>query len=47
MGEAALFFQPGSALLVERALARKQAFLPAGQEDVLEFQSLGGMQCHQ
>ena len=47
MGKPALFFQAGAALFVERALARKQAFLPAGQEDILEFQPLGGMQRHQ
>ena len=46
MGEAALFLQPGAAALVERALMRKQAFLPAGQEHGVEFQPLGGMQRH-
>ena len=47
MGEAALLFQSGAALFVERALARKQALLPAGQEYVVEFESLGRMQRHQ
>ena len=47
MGEAALFLEAGAALFVERALARKQAFLPAGQEHVVEFESLGRMQRHQ
>ena len=47
MGEAALFLQPGAALFVERALARKQAFLPARQEHVVEFEPLGRMQRHQ
>ncbi len=47
MGEAALLFQPGAALFVERALARKQPFLPARQEDVVEFEPLGRMQGHQ
>ena len=46
MGEAALFLQPGAAALVERALMREQAFLPAGQEHGVEFQPLGGMQRH-
>ena len=46
MGEAALLLQPGAAALVERALMRKQAFLPAGQEHGVEFQPLGGVQRH-
>ena len=41
IGEAALFLEAGAALLVERALVREQAFLPAGQEDRAEFQPLG------
>src|SRR5204863_9982357 len=36
MGEAPLFLQPGAALFVEGALTRKQAFLPAGQEHIVE-----------
>jgi hypothetical protein len=47
MGEATLFLEAGAALFVERALARKQAFLPAGQEHVVEFEPLGRMQRHQ
>ena len=47
MGEATLFFQTGAALFVERALAWKQAFFPARQEHVVEFQPLGRMQRHQ
>src|SRR6478736_9570798 len=35
MGEAALFLEAGAAVFVERALARKQAFFPAGQEHVV------------
>ena len=46
MGEAAFFLEPGAALFVERALMRKQPFLPAGQEHGVEFQALGGMQRH-
>ena len=46
MGEAALFFQAGAALVVERALVREQAFLPAGQEHGVEFQALGRVQGH-
>src|SRR5205807_8909152 len=40
MGQATLFFEPGAALFVEGALAWKQAFLPARQEYVVEFESL-------
>ena len=47
MGEAPLFLEAGAALFVERALARKQAFLPAGQEHIVEFEPLGRMQRHQ
>ena len=46
MGEPALLFQPGAALIVERALVRKQAFLPAGQKHGVEFQPLGRVQGH-
>ena len=46
IGEAALLLQPGAAALVERALVREQAFLPAGQEHGLELQPLGRMQRH-
>ena len=46
IGEAALFLEPGAAALVERALVREQAFLPAGQEHRLELQPLGRMQRH-
>src|SRR5664279_4624496 len=46
MSEAALLLQPGAAALVERALMREQAFLPAGQEHGVEFQPLGRMQRH-
>ncbi len=47
MGKSSFFFEAGSALFVEGALARKQAFLPAGQEHIVEFESLGRMQRHQ
>ena len=46
MREAALLLQPGAALIVERALVRQQAFLPAGQEHGVELEPLGGMQGH-
>ena len=46
IGEAALLLQAGAAALVERALVREQAFLPAGQEHGLELQPLGRMQRH-
>ncbi|MGO7939702.1 hypothetical protein ACC731_38565, partial [Rhizobium ruizarguesonis] len=40
IGEAALFLQAGAAALIQRALVREEAFLPAGQEDGVEFQAL-------
>ena len=46
IGEAALLLEAGAALLVERALVGKQAFLPAGQEDGAELQALGGVERH-
>ncbi len=46
IGEAALFLEAGAAAFVERALVRKEAFLPAGQEHGLELQALGRMQRH-
>ena len=46
MGEAALLLEAGAALVVERALVRKQAFLPAGQEHGVEFEALGRVQRH-
>ena len=46
MGEAALLLEAGAALVVERALVREQAFLPAGQEHGVELEPLGGMQRH-
>ena len=46
MGEAALLFEAGAALVVERALVRDEALLPAGQEHGVEFQPLGGMHGH-
>ena len=46
IGEAAFFLEARAAAFVERALVRKQAFLPAGQEDGLEFEALGRMQRH-
>ena len=46
IGEAALFLQPGTAIVIKRALVRKQALLPARQENRLELQPLGPMQRH-
>ncbi len=46
MRKAALFLEADAALVVERALAREQAFLPAGQEHGVEFEPLGGMHGH-
>ncbi len=46
MGQAPLLLEPGAALVVERALVRKQAFLPARQKYGVEFEPLGGMQRH-
>src|SRR5262245_46080860 len=46
MGEAALLFEPGAALLVEGALAREQPFLPTWEEHRVELQALRGMDGH-
>src|SRR4249919_925755 len=46
MREAALFLKARAATLVERALMREQAFLPAGQEDAVELEALGRVQRH-
>ncbi len=46
IGETALLFEAGQALVVERALVGEQAFLPARQEHGVELQPLGGMQGH-
>src|SRR4029077_17264947 len=45
--QAPLLFPSCPSLFVERALARKQTFLPAGQEDVVELQTLCRMERHQ
>ena len=47
MGEAALLLEAGAAALVEGALVREQALLPAGQEHGVEFEALRGMQRHE
>ena len=47
IGEPALLLEPGPALVVEGALVREQSFLPARQEDDIEFEPLGAMQRHQ
>ena len=47
IGKTALFLQTGTALIVKRTLVREKPILPAGQEDGVELQSLGGMQCHE
>ena len=46
MREAPFLLEADAALVVERALAREQAFLPAGQEHGVEFEPLGGMHGH-
>ena len=46
MREAPLLLEAGAALVVERALVRKQAFLPTRQKHGVEFEALGGMQGH-
>ena len=46
IGQPTLFLEPGSALLVERALVGEQAFLPARQEHGIELEPLGGVQGH-
>src|SRR6185312_14721983 len=47
IGETPLLLEAGKAVLVHRALARKQPFLPAGQEHRVEFEALGAVQRHQ
>ena len=47
IGEAALLFEPGQAVLVERSLVREQALLPARQEHSLELETFGAVQGHQ
>ena len=46
IGEAAFFLEAGAAAFVQRALVREEAFLPAGQEDGVEFEALGRVQRH-
>ena len=46
IGEAPFFFQPGAPAFVHRTLAGEGAFLPAGKENRVEFQSLGAVQRH-
>ena len=46
IGEAALLLEAGIAAFVERALRGEDAFLPAGEEDGVELQALGGVDGH-
>ena len=46
IGEPPLLLEAGAAVLVERALVREQAFLPAGQEHGVELEPLGAVQRH-
>ena len=46
VSEAALLLEALEAAFVERALRREDAFLPAGQEDGVELQPLGGVDGH-
>ena len=46
IGEPPFLLQPGDAGLVERPLVGEHPLLPAGQEDVVELQPLGGVQGH-
>ena len=45
IGEPALLFEPRQ--VVHRHLVWKQALFHADQKDQIEFQALGGVQCHQ
>ena len=47
VGEPAFLLEAGEAAFVHRALVGEEAFLPAGQEDVVELEALGGMQRHE
>src|SRR5579875_2674839 len=43
----ALFLESFEPRLVHRALVRKEALLPAGQEDIVEFEAFGAVQGHE
>src|SRR5690606_10637326 len=46
IGEPSLLLEAGVTALVERALRREHAFLPAGEKDGVELQPLGGVDGH-
>ena len=46
IGEAAFFFEAGQPAFVNRALRWEYAFFPADAEDIVEFQPLGRVDCH-
>lgn len=46
ISQTTFFLQTGATAFVQRPLVGKQAFFPTGQEDGVEFQTLGGMQRH-
>ena len=46
IGQSPLLLEPGKAAVVERALIRKQALLPARQKDEVKLQSLRRMKGH-
>ncbi len=46
IGEAAFFLQRRQPAFVDRALRWEHAFFPADAEDIVEFQPLGGVDCH-
>ena len=46
IGEAALLLEAGEAAFVHRALRRENAFFPAGEEDGVELEALGGVDGH-
>ena len=47
VGEAAFFLQTLDAAFIQRALVGEQTFLEARQEDRVELQALGGVECHE
>src|SRR3546814_9316426 len=46
IGEAAFLLEAGGAAFVHRPLRRKDAVLPAREEDMVEFKAFGGVDRH-
>src|SRR3546814_9377421 len=46
IGEAAFFLEAGGAAFVHRTLRGENAVFPAGEEHMIEFETLGGVDRH-